>query len=100
MHQCIARKYRIHAQYVPHELIIRAIVDDVVVGDDECVGRERANHRNFGEADKEHRCTTQCLLKADIHEKTYAKLTESSPLARCRLREGSRRGTSRGASWL
>ena len=54
MHQCVARECRVHAQYVPHELVVRAIVDDVVVGDDECIGRERTNHSNFGKADENH----------------------------------------------
>ena len=54
MHQRVAMECRVHAQYVPHELVVRLVVDDVVVGDDKCVRCERSNHRNFGEADEDH----------------------------------------------
>src|SRR5258708_38497167 len=54
MHQRVAMECRVHAQYVPHELVVRLVVDDVVVGDDKCVRCERSNHRNFGEADEDY----------------------------------------------
>jgi hypothetical protein len=89
MHQRVAMECRVHAQYVPHELVVRLVVDDVVVGDDKCVRCERSNHRNFGEADEDHgadhlRNYTEIhsvfiLKTAGGHDKGWISLSRCQP---------------------
>jgi hypothetical protein len=51
---CATGECHIHGQDVFHEFIIRAVVDDVVVGDDKGVGRERGDNGDLRNTSDDH----------------------------------------------
>ena len=53
-HQGIVGERRVHAQDVAHEFVVRVVVHDIVVSDDEGKSRERGDHRDLGKPEQHH----------------------------------------------
>jgi hypothetical protein len=59
-------KGRVHAHHVLHEQIIRAVIGDVVEGDEQAEGREHEAHDDLGVARDQHGAPLTFLVIARL----------------------------------